>query len=95
MPLLFAALVGKAFSKADFWSSDVAMPGSAAIRPMATGEMVAIKVRVAALAAGLSWGLVALFLMLWLSFWANTTTLNRISTIVTRTFDISTGAIRN
>jgi hypothetical protein len=92
MPLLFAALVGKAFSKVDFWSGDVAMPGSAAVRPMTASEMVAVKVRVAALAAGLSWGLVALFLIVWLSFWANTTILSRISLAAATTFDISTGA---
>ena len=71
LPLVLALPLGKGFSKADFWSKDLSLPAFVAVRPLATGEMVVIKMKVAALSAIISWLLVAAFLSLWLPLWAN------------------------
>ena len=71
MPVILAFPLGKGFSKADFWSRDLSLPAFIAVRPLATGEMVVTKMKVAALSAGISWLLVVVFLSLWLPLWAN------------------------
>jgi len=71
MPMILAFPLGKGFSKPDFWSKDLALPGFVAIRPLATGEMIVTKMKVAALSAGISWLLVLTFLSAWLPLWAN------------------------
>jgi hypothetical protein len=65
---MLAAPVGKAFSKPELWSADLGLSAFIAVRPLATHEMVAIKMKVAAASAALSWLLVLLFLSLWLPF---------------------------
>ena len=60
MPLMLAAPVGKAFSKPELWSADLGLSAFIAVRPLATHEMVAIKMNVAAASAALSWLLVLL-----------------------------------
>jgi len=69
--MILAVPVGKGFSKPDFWSSDLSLPPFQAVRPLATGEMVVIKMKVAALSAVISWLLVLIFLSVWLPLWAN------------------------
>ena len=71
MPMILAFPLGKGFSKADFWSKDLALPAFVAIRPLATGEMVVTKMKVAALSAGISLLLVLVFLSIWLPLWAD------------------------
>src|SRR6185436_1576660 len=71
MPMILALPLGKGFSKADFWSKDLSLPAFVAVRPLATGELVVTKMKVAALSAGISWLLVLVFLSLWLPLWAN------------------------
>jgi hypothetical protein len=69
--MILAFPMGKGFSKADFWSKDLGFPAFVAIRPLATGEMVVIKMKVAALSAAISWLLVLVFLSIWLPLWAD------------------------
>jgi len=71
MPVILALPVGKGFSKPDFWSKDLSLPAFVAVRPLATEEMVVIKMEAAALSAGISWMLVLAFVSLWLPLWAN------------------------
>ncbi len=71
MPIILAAPFGKAFSKPDFWSGDLAFPAFLAARPMTAADMVIIKMKVAALSAAISWLLVLAFLSTWLPLWAN------------------------
>lgn len=71
MPLILAAPVGKGFSKPDFWSGDLSLSSFVAVRPLADGDMVIVKMKVAALSAAISWLLVLAFLSLWLPLWAN------------------------
>lgn len=76
MPIILAAAVGKAFSRPDFWSSDLSISGFVAVRPMAEDEMVAIRLKVAAGSATIAWLLVLAFLSVWLALWANLDRLN-------------------
>jgi hypothetical protein len=71
MPMILAFPLGKGFSKPDFWSKDLGVPAFVAIRPLATGEMFVIKMKVAALSAAISWLLVLAFLSTWMPLWAD------------------------
>lgn len=71
MPVILALPIGKGFSKAEVWSTDVSVRAFDAVRPLATGEMVVIKLKVAALSATISWGLIVVFLAAWLPGWAD------------------------
>jgi hypothetical protein len=71
MPMILAFPLGKGFSKADFWSKDLGVPSFVAIRPLATGEMIVIKMKVAALSAAISWLFVLVFLSIWMPLWAD------------------------
>ena len=75
MPLVLALPLGKAFSKPDYWSKDLAVPGFVAVRPIASVDLVAIKMKVAAASAVLSWLLVLVFVASYLAFWASHETL--------------------
>jgi hypothetical protein len=70
-PIVLAVPVGMAFSRPAFWSNDFDVPAFVAIRPLSAADLVAIKVKVAALSALLSWAVILLFLAAWLSLWAN------------------------
>jgi hypothetical protein len=78
-PVVLAVPVGIAFSKPTFWSEDLALPAFVAIRPLSSEDLVAIKVKVAAASAVLSWVLVLVFLTVWLSAWANLDVLSRLA----------------
>ena len=72
MPLVLAFVIGKGFSKFEFWSTNLSLPPFLAIRPMAAGEFVVAKLKVAALSVALTWLVILAFLGLWLPLWANT-----------------------
>ena len=71
MPIVLAVPVGIAASKPTFWSEDLAVPAFVAIRPLSAEDLVAVKVRVAAVSALLAWLMVLASLALWLSLWGN------------------------
>ncbi len=75
-PVLLAGALGKGFSRPDFWSNSLALPSFLVVRPLRSEEIIAAKMKVAALAAFVSWLLVVLFISLWLSFWADVTQLS-------------------
>jgi hypothetical protein len=78
MPVLLAAPIGKAFSKADTWSMDaslgsltesarpLAVPPFLAVRPLAAHDVVAAKLRAAALSTALAWAVALVFLAFWM-----------------------------
>jgi hypothetical protein len=76
-PIVLAVPVGMAFSRPAFWSNDFDVPAFVAIRPLSAADLVAIKVKVAALSALLSWAVILLFLTAWLSLWANVENVSR------------------
>src|SRR5207244_11520880 len=62
MPVILAAAVGKAFSRADFWSSELSIPEFVAVRPLSEDDMVAIRLKVVAVSTTIAWFLVLAFL---------------------------------
>jgi hypothetical protein len=86
MPIILALPVGKGFSKPDFWSADLSLPGFVAVRPLATAEMVVIKMQVAVLSTAISWSLVLVFLSLWLPIWANLNSLTLVQSAVSQIY---------
>jgi hypothetical protein len=70
-PILLAIPLGISSAKPTFWSNDLALPAFVAVRPLATTELVAAKVRAAVMSAAVSWLIVVGFLCVWLTGWAN------------------------
>jgi hypothetical protein len=69
-PIVLAVPVGIAFCKPVFWTEDLAVPSFVAVRPFSSEDLVAIKVKVAALSAAISWVVLLVLLAVWLSTWA-------------------------
>jgi hypothetical protein len=78
-PIVLAVPTGIAFSKPTLWSEDLGVPAFVAVRPLSSEELVAIKVKVAALSALLSWAVVLVCVTVWLSTWANVDALSRLA----------------
>jgi hypothetical protein len=72
VPLLLAFVIGKGFSKCEFWSTNLSMRPFMAVRPLSAYEFVVAKMKVAALSVAITAVIILAFLVLWLSFWANT-----------------------
>jgi hypothetical protein len=79
LPIILAMVIGKGFGKPDFWSRDMSLPPFLTVRPLASGEMVVIKMKVAATSVAVAWPLVIGFLALWLTGWANTVSIKELS----------------
>ena len=71
LPVVVAIPAGLAFSKPMFWSEEMSLPSFAAVRPLTDAELIAIKIKVAAVATVIAWLLVLGFLSAWLLLWAN------------------------
>ena len=71
-------MIGKAFAKPDFWSADVSVPTFFAIRPLASGEIIVTKMKVAALSMIITWAFALGFLCSYLCLWANTVDLREL-----------------
>ena len=69
-PIVLAVPVGIAFGKPAFWSEDLAVPAFVAVRPLSSEDLVAIKVKVAAVSAALAWAIVLVSLAV-VTSWAN------------------------
>jgi hypothetical protein len=80
MPIALAVPVGIGFAKPTFWSDDASLPAFVAVRPLTDEDIVAIKVKVAAVSVVTSWLLVLMFLGVWLSLWANLDSMRRFAT---------------
>ena len=79
MPIVLAIPVGMAFSKPTLWSDDLSVPAFVAVRPLGADDLVAIKMRVAAVSAAIAWLLVLAFLGVWWSSWANLDDVSRLA----------------
>lgn len=71
LPILLAVPLGMAFAKPVFWSEELSIPPFIGVRPLGAADIVATKLRVAALSAGISWLLVVVFLAAWVLLWGN------------------------
>jgi hypothetical protein len=78
-PIMLAIPVGMAFARPTFWSEDLSVPAFVAIRPLTDEQFVAIKMKVAAASAAISWLLVVCFVGVWLSLWANVDALSQLA----------------
>jgi hypothetical protein len=88
MPFVLGWPVGKGFSKPDFWSQDLSMPAFIAVRPIATTDVVLIKMKVAALSSAISWLMVFLFVSLWL-LWGDSQVLAHARSLVQEVYGLS------
>lgn len=71
LPVGLGYILGKGFGKADFYSRDLSVPTFLGVRPISAADMVAAKIKVAAVSVLITWLLVSLFLAAWLPLWAN------------------------
>lgn len=78
-PVVLAVPVGMAFSKPTFWAEDLAVPAFVAVRPLCSEDLVAIKMKVAAVSAVLSWLVVLVSLSVWLPAWGNLDAASRLA----------------
>ncbi|HZM93219.1 MAG TPA: hypothetical protein VFB92_07365 [Vicinamibacterales bacterium] len=78
-PVVLAIPVGTAFCKPAFWSEDLDVPAFVAVRPLSSADLVAIKVKVAAVSAALSWLVVLVLVTIWLSVWGNLDSVSRLA----------------
>lgn len=79
LPILLSIPLGFAFSRPTFWADDLAVPSFIAVRPISSEELIATKIKVAALSAALSWAIVIAFLLVWLNGWANVDALSMLA----------------
>lgn len=77
-PVILAAIIGKGFSKPDLWATELSLPTFNMVRPISSGEIVVVRMKVAALSTAISWALVIAFLCFWLPGWADLNSLNAI-----------------
>ncbi|HEX2475779.1 MAG TPA: hypothetical protein VHK01_13595 [Lacipirellulaceae bacterium] len=55
MPVFLAVPIGMGFGKPDFWSLDLSLPTFVAARPISGGQLLAAKMKAAALSTTLAW----------------------------------------
>jgi hypothetical protein len=67
-PLLFAVVIGRGFSKPDFWSPSLTLAPFHAIKPVTSGQWVMVKLKVAFASAALTWALVFYLAFIWTAF---------------------------
>jgi hypothetical protein len=65
--LILAPVAGLLLGKPDVWSRQVGLPTFAAARPLTCGDMVLIKLRMAALSLAAAWLVLAVGLAIWLA----------------------------
>jgi hypothetical protein len=78
LPIIFGVVVGKGLGKPEFWASDHGVPSFLAIRPLASGQVVVTKMKVAACSVLITWVVVALYFCFWLPLWAETSELREL-----------------
>lgn len=64
-PFLLAVVIGRGFSKPDFWSDNLKVAPFHAIRPVTSGQWVMVKLNVALVSAALTWSLVICLSFVW------------------------------
>lgn len=67
-PLLFAVVIGRGFSKPEFWSPSLKVAPFHAIKPVTSGQWVMVKLKVAFASAALTWALVFYLGFIWTAF---------------------------
>lgn len=75
LPVALAFILGKGFGKADFYSASLSVPSFLGVRPVSNTGIIAARLKVAAVSVLITWLLIALFLAVWLPFWADSSPL--------------------
>jgi hypothetical protein len=75
LPVVLGILLGKGFAKAEFYSRNLLVPSFLAVRPMSAADIVAAKMKVAAVSVLITWIMVAAFLAAWFPLCTNTANL--------------------
>jgi hypothetical protein len=86
LPVILAGAVGQGFGGPDFWSRDVSLPPFLAVRPASCGDLVAARLKVAALSALAAWAVVLVFLPLLLSLGCDTSLLAEVGRMLAATY---------
>ena len=73
MPMLLAFPIGLGFGKPDFWSLDVTMSLFSATRPVSAGQLIAAKLKAAALSAVVAWAILLLVAPVWIYLYCDST----------------------
>ncbi len=66
MPMLLAIVIGKGVAKPDFWSLELGLSPFLSARPISAGQVVAAKMKSAAVSTLLTWGIVLAIAPLWI-----------------------------
>ncbi|HLX70474.1 MAG TPA: hypothetical protein VKV04_12675 [Verrucomicrobiae bacterium] len=75
LPIVLGIILGKGFAKAEFYSRNLSVPTFLGVRPISDAEIVAAKIKVAAVSVLITWVMVGAFLAAWFLLCANTTEL--------------------
>ena len=78
-PIGLAIPVGIATAKPTFWSEDLSVPAFTAVRPLSAEDIVATKMKVAAVSAAVAWLILLAFALIWLSWWGNLDEVSRLA----------------
>jgi len=78
IPIVLAFAIGKGYARPEFWTTNLSLPSFLAIRPLAAGEFVICKMKVAALSAAITWFLVLGFIAIWLPLCGGTTRMHEL-----------------
>src|SRR6185369_14338057 len=89
MPVLLAWPIGKGFSKPDFWSQDLSISGFVAVKPITNADLVLVKMKVAAVSAIVSWGIVLAFLLVWLPLWGSVASIKSAAKLIAQVYGSS------
>jgi hypothetical protein len=73
MPMLLAFPIGLGFGKPDFWILDVTMSPFSAARPVSAGQLIAAKLKAAAVSAIVAWTILLVVAPTWIYFGCDTT----------------------
>lgn len=92
-PIAVAVPVGLAFGKPVLWSEELSIPPFVAVRPLSAADIVATRLKVAALATVVSWLAVFGFLAGWLLLWGNVQWLSRLAIQIWAVSDRSVFAV--
>jgi hypothetical protein len=66
LPIVLAVPIGKGIAKPDFWSLELDLPAFLATRPVTDGQIVAAKMKAAALSTLLAWAVLLVVAPIWL-----------------------------
>lgn len=75
LPIALGIILGKGFAKVEFYSRNLSVPSFLGVRPISDAEIVAAKIKVAAVSVLITWVMVAAFLAAWLPLCTDTTEL--------------------